>query len=203
MFARTCSSGVSGFSIVPRYSVHVPRRQTRPAPLPDLWLLSDARNDARLEQALRALPRGSGFVFRHYHLASDARRRRFEELAQVARGCGHAAILSGSAGEAERWRADGLYGPAGCIGPGGPRLRIATAHDRAEIEAANAIGADAVMLSPVFATRSHPDAPALGPERFRALAALARMPVIALGGMTAARARELDWPRWAAIDGLS
>lgn len=188
---------------MPRYSVHVPRRQTRPAPLPDLWLLSDARNDARLEQALRALPRGSGFVFRHYHLASDARRRRFEELAQVARECGHAAILSGSAGEAKRWGADGLYGPSGRTGSGGPRLRIATAHDRAEIEAANAIGADAVMLSPVFATRSHPDAPALGPERFRALAALARMPVIALGGMTAARARELAWPRWAAIDGLS
>ncbi|MEL7317386.1 MAG: thiamine phosphate synthase, partial [Pseudomonadota bacterium] len=28
-------------------------------------------------------------------------------------------------------------------------------------------------------------------------------PVIALGGMTAERAREIQWPRWAAIDGLS
>ena len=54
-----------------------------------------------------------------------------------------------------------------------------------------------------FPTRSHPDAATLGPMRFRALAARARMPVIALGGMTAARAEELDWPRWAAIDGLS
>lgn len=180
----------------------MPRRQTR-EPLPNLWLLSDARNDARLEQTLRALPQGSGFVFRHYHLAPDARRRRFDELAQVARTCGHAAILSGSAGDAKRWGADGLYGPPGRIGTGGPKLRIATAHDRAEIEAANAIGADAAMLSPVFATRSHPDTPALGPKRFRALAVLARMPVIALGGMTAARAQELDWPRWAAIDGLS
>jgi len=201
MFARTCSSGVSGFSIVPRYSVHVPRRQTR-EPLPDLWLLSDARNDARLEQALRTLPRGSGFVFRHYHLSPEARRRRFDKLAKVARECGHAVVLSGSADEAERWGAEGLYGPPGRIGPG-PALRIATAHGRAEIEAANAIGADAVMLSPVFATRSHSDAPALGPERFHALATLARMPVIALGGMTPVRAQEFGWPRWAAIDGLS
>lgn len=188
---------------MPRYSVQVPRRQTRPASLPELWLLSDARNDARLEQALRALPRGSGFVFRHYHLAPDARRRRFDELAQIARECGHAVILSDSAGEAESWGADGLYGPPDRIGAGGPGLRIATAHDRAEIEAANAIRADAVMLSPVFATRSHPEVAALGPERFRALAALAAMPVIALGGMSPARAQELDWPRWAAIDGLS
>ena len=89
------------------------------------------------------------------------------------------------------------------IGPGNERLRIATAHDAREIEAANAIRADAVALSPVFATRTHPDAATLGPLRFRALAALARMPVIALGGMTTERAAELDWPRWAAIDGLA
>lgn len=183
--------------------MHVHRRQTCPDSLPALWLLSDARNDARLERALRTLPEGSGFVFRHYHLAPEARRRRFDELAQVARECGHLTILSGSAGEARNWGADGLYGPPGRIGPGGPRLRIATAHGRAEIEMSNTIGADAVMLSPVFATRSHPEAPALGPERFRALAALARMPVIALGGMTWARAQQLGWTRWAAIDGLS
>ena len=42
--------------------------------LPLIWLLSDARNDAQLEQALADLPRGSGFVFRHYHLPPDARR---------------------------------------------------------------------------------------------------------------------------------
>lgn len=183
--------------------MRVPRRQTRPEPLPALWLLSDARNDARLEQALRALPPGSGFVFRHYHLAPDARRRRFDELAQVARECGHLAILSGDAAEAGGWGADGLYGPPARIAQRGDLLGIATAHDRAEIEAANTIGADAVTLSPVFATHSHPDARALGPERFRALAALAQIPVIALGGMTSARAQELDWPRWAAIDGLS
>lgn len=187
--------------------MRVPRRQTPPESarraLPDLWLLSDARNDARLEEALRALPPGSGFIFRHYHLTRDARRERFEVLAGIARECGHLMILSGSLGEARVWGADGLYGPARRIGPGGPRLRIATAHDLADIEAANAIRADAAMLSPVFATRSHPDAQVLGPARFRALAALARVPVIALGGMTAGRADELGWQRWAAIDGLS
>jgi thiamine-phosphate pyrophosphorylase len=175
------------------------RRQS----LPDLWLLSDARNDPALEAALRALPRGSGFVFRHYHLDPKGRRTRFETLAGAARECGHRVVLSGSAGEARVWGADGLYGPARRIGPGNGRLRIATAHDARGIDAANAIGADAVTLSPVFPTRSHPDAATLGPLRFRALAARARMPVIALGGMTRERAEELDWPRWAAIDGLS
>ena len=44
------------------------------SPLPLLWLLSDKRNDAGLEDALRALPPRSGFVFRHYHLEESARR---------------------------------------------------------------------------------------------------------------------------------
>ena len=37
-------------------------------PLAAVWLISDARNDAVLEAALMRLPRGSGFIFRHYHL---------------------------------------------------------------------------------------------------------------------------------------
>ena len=52
------------------YSGAMQNRQS----LPQLWLLSDARNDAGLEQALRRLPRGSGFVLRHYHLPPAERR---------------------------------------------------------------------------------------------------------------------------------
>ena len=63
--------------------------------------------------------------------------------------------------------------------------------------------ADAVLLSPVFATRSHPGAPSLGPLRFLLMAQKAALPVIALGGMTAQRAARLRVHRWAAIDGLS
>jgi hypothetical protein len=37
---------------------------------PRLWLLSDERNDAVLERPCAACPRGSGFVYRHYHFAA-------------------------------------------------------------------------------------------------------------------------------------
>lgn len=82
-------------------------------------------------------------------------------------------------------------------------VHIATAHGMAEIAAANRSRAAALLLSPVFETRSHPGGAVLGPLRFRLLAAKARMPVIALGGMSRTSARRLAWPRWAAIDGLS
>ena len=63
-------------------------------------------------------------------------------------------------------------------------------------------GADGIFLSPVFPTASHPEAETLGIHGFHVLAQQSPIPVIALGGMTHDRARELDWPRWGAIDGL-
>ncbi len=161
--------------------------------LPRIWLIGDARNDAALEHLLSRLPRGSGFVFRHYHLAPEARRARFDRLARIARRHGHAVVLSGTACEARRWRADDAYGTG---------RQFATAHSLREIGAARRARASAILLSPVFPTRSHPDAPTLGPLRFRLLAAQAKLPVIALGGMNARRARRLRWAAWAAIDGL-
>ena len=170
--------------------------------MPQLWLISDARNDAVLERALMRLPRGSGFIFRHDHLPQAERRARFGRLARIAHKRGILVVLAGGAGLARAWGADGAYGPAAGLRRGGG-LRLATAHNMAEIAAANRAGVDAILLSPAFATRSHPGAKALGPLRWRLLASRAQVPVIALGGMNARTARRLAHARWAAIDGLS
>ena len=167
-------------------------------PLPTIWLISDARNDAALEGALRHLPRGSGFIYRHYHLAAGERRARFAALARLARARGICVILAGGMAQARAWGADGAYGAGGVIGPGGRGLRLATVHGLREMRQARR--ADAVLLSPVFPTRSHPGGKVLGLLRFRLMAGRGRVPVIALGGMDARRGRGL---RWAAIDGLS
>ena len=173
-------------------------------PLPDLWLLTDARNDAALEAALARLPRGSALVYRHYHLPPEERIARYRSLARLARSRGHLVILAESALTAKEWGADGIYGSPRSLGPRRAGLiSVATVHSLRELAQARAMRADAVMLSPAFATNSHPGASSLGPVRFRLLAARAAVPVIALGGMTRAAARRLQWPRWAAIDGLS
>jgi thiamine-phosphate pyrophosphorylase len=177
---------------------------TRANPLPRLWLISDARNDAGLEHALAKLPRGSGFIYRHYHLPGAERLARFRVLRRAARARGHVVILADSALTAREWGADGIYGAPLSFYPRRRGLiHLATAHNRAEIGLAARLGADAVLLSPVFPTRSHPGGAVLGAVRFRLLARQSPLPVIALGGMTPHRARSLGWPRWAAIDGLS
>jgi thiamine-phosphate pyrophosphorylase len=177
---------------------------TRAKTLPALWLLSDERNDAGLARSLARLPRGSGFIYRHYHLPDAARLARFRALRRIARARGHVVILADSALTAREWGADGIYGAPRSLYPRRRGLiRLATAHDLGEIGLAARLGADAVLLSPVFPTRTHPGARVLGAVQFRLLARQSPLPVIALGGMTARRARTLDWPRWAAIDGLS
>lgn len=160
-------------------------------PLPNIWLLSDARNDAVLERALKRLPHGSGFVFRHYHLPEAERRKRFARLARLARTRGISVILSGTAAQARRWGADGSYGAH-------RGATLATAHSLRELRRTGR--AAAVLLSPVFPTRSHPGGKVLGSLRFRLLAQRSVLPVIALGGMNAAASRQLGWPRWAGID---
>lgn len=180
------------------------KRQTpKSRTIPHLWLISDARNDAVLDIALQRLPRGSGFVFRHYHLAPADRRARFRTLSRIARQRGHIVLLADTPALARQWGAQGTYGPPGARPSSPTLLRINTAHTLRELGRCQRHGADAIILSPVFATRSHPGGKTLGPLRFRLLATRARAPVIPLGGMTRRNAARLGWPRWAAIDGLS
>lgn len=174
----------------------------RQCALPRIWLVSDARNDGVLERVLATLPRGSGLVFRHYYLTPAERRARYLELARIARRHGHRVALSGTARQALRWGADAAYGSPEVLARGPALARLVTVHGIGELGRAHRARASAVVLSPVFATRSHPGGKTLGPVRFRLLSALSKAPVVALGGMTAKRGKSLGSMAWAAIDGL-
>jgi thiamine-phosphate pyrophosphorylase len=171
----------------------MPSRQ----PVPRLWLMTDERQGDGLFGALDRLPPGrAGIVFRHYRSAEAERRRLFEEVRRLARRRRLMLLLAGPPEQARDWGADGSHGR----GPGSG-FRSAPVHDLSEIRAAERDGTDLLFLSPVFATRSHPGARPLGPTRFNHLARRTRLPVIALGGMTAIRARRLrEAYGWAGID---
>jgi thiamine-phosphate pyrophosphorylase len=65
-------------------------------------------------------------------------------------------------------------------------------HNLAEADAARTEGADYLVVGPVFATASHPGRAPLGLERLQAIAsAVDGLPVIAIGGITADRVREV------------
>ncbi|HYW16021.1 MAG TPA: thiamine phosphate synthase [Allosphingosinicella sp.] len=163
----------------------MPRRQ----PLPRLWLMTDERLGEGLWESLERLPRGSGVVFRHYGLAPTERRRLFARIRKIA---SRRRLLLLTVGKG--LRGDGMHG-------GRHGGFSASAHNLRELKSAERSGAKLVFLSPAFPTRSHPGARTLGPVRFGLIAGQARVPVIALGGVDARKARRLPHIHgWAGID---
>jgi len=162
--------------------------------LPRVWMLTDERQGTALWDAIGRLPRGAGVVVRHYSLPERERQALARRIARRGLFVAYAGPDMG----ARRAGAKAIYG----TGPS--RLpRIQPVHNRAEIVAAERSGAALMLLSPVFPTRSHPGARALGLLRFGMLASGTRTPVIALGGMTSRRSRRvcrLGAAGWAAID---
>jgi thiamine-phosphate pyrophosphorylase len=166
------------------------RRQS----LPRLWLMTDERQGKSLRAAVERLPAGSGIVFRHYRMPAADRGRIFADVLALARRRGLTVLVAGLP----------LPGGDGVHNRRGRGIRSMSAHNLRELKAAERAGADLVFLSPVFATRSHPGAASLGATRFNRLARMTHLPVIALGGMDAARFRSLPgaWG-WAGIDALT
>ncbi|CCG39693.1 thiamine phosphate synthase [Magnetospirillum molischianum] len=182
---------------------------------PPLILVTD---DVRLPDPLAAaaaLPSGSGVLLRHY--GDPARAARAAALAALCRRRRLVLLVAGDWRLAARLGAAGLHLPEGIarhgvLAPalGWLRRRHAlltvAAHSPLALGRAAALGADAALVSPVFPSRSHPGAPVVGPLRLGGWRRRARLPLIALGGVSAATARRL--PRGsvcglAAIEGLS
>jgi 8-oxo-dGTP diphosphatase len=61
---------------------------------------------------------------------------------------------------------------------------IAACHDAVSLQHAQQIGCDAIFISPVKVTETHPDATALGWDRLNDLIEKCQIPVFALGGMS-------------------
>jgi thiamine-phosphate pyrophosphorylase len=170
---------------------------------PTLWMMTDERMGAALLPSVRALPKGSGIVFRHYSLPAKERRALFNLVRRTARARRLWLLLGGSDRLARHWKADGAHHRS-ATKPNG--WRSAPVHTVRERLAAERAGANILFVSPIFATRSHPEGKGLGRVRFGLTIRNAKKPVIALGGLNAARAKGLKsfgiWG-WAAIDALS
>ena len=175
--------------------------------LPALVLMTDEARLADPLPAADALPAGSAVVLRHYGVPGRAALAR--RLAAIAQARGLLLLVGDDPALARRVGAAGVHLPerairrAGAVRWQSGWLVTAAAHSHAALLAAAAAGADAALLSPVFATASHPGLPALGPHRFAALAAACPLPVYALGGIDAARARRLRGSGAVGIAGIA
>jgi thiamine-phosphate pyrophosphorylase len=185
-------------------------RRGRKRSLPSLILMTDALRLADPISAACALPRGSAVILRHYEMAERAALGR--ALAVICRRRGLLLLVAGDRRLAAAIGAGGLHLPEGAVRewPRGMIRRCgdrdwlvtAAAHSPAAIRLAARAGADAVLLAPVFATQSHPDAEPIGALRFARWCRKSPLPVYALGGVGGETARRLRGSGAAGIAGI-
>lgn len=165
--------------------------------LPSLVLFTDEERLGDPLAAARALPRGGMVVVR----ARDPAKRRdlAGSLLAVARRRGLATLIADDPELAVDMNASGAHFPEARIAQAArskarhPALAVTcAAHSLRAVLAAQRAGADAIFLSPIFETASHPGRGALSPVRASLIARAAFKPVYALGGVDARNAGRLS-----------
>jgi len=164
---------------------------------PTAWLFTDERLGEELPMAMaRAAAAGAGILVRHYRSSPDERLK----LARQVRELGAPLAMAGDVALARESGAVFVHNPEG---PTGDLPFSLAVHDEAQALAAAARQAACVFISPIYPTRSHPGAAALGPTAALELARLCRCPAYALGRMDAVNGEALmkrGFAGWAGID---
>ena len=134
-----------------------------------------------LEQGLRLLQ------VREKQLPSDEQAQFCAEVVALARPYGARVLFNGEIEIAKQAGADGVHLSSARLMALSERpqgmLCAASCHTPAELAHAEQLGCDFVLLSPVMATKSHPEVPPLGWQDFRGMLVDYSLPVYALGGM--------------------
>lgn len=169
-----------------------------PAPVPRLYLIADAGRAARVEAALRGLPRGAAMVqLRDPALGARALLELARALLPACRAAGAPLLINDRADVALAAAAAGVHLPGAGLVPAdarallGPEALIgASCHAPDEVARAAREGADFCVFGPVWPTPGKGPAQGLS-ELARAARAAAGVPVLALGGVEVARASAL------------
>lgn len=154
-----------------------------------ITMASEIGIDAQIAQSEIALNRGLKLLqVREPGLPAASRARLAQALRTLAASQGAQVLLNGSAEEARGLGLAGVHWPARVLLAARDRpadlLVGASCHNTTELTQAAKLGVDFVVLGPVAATPTHPEAQALGWTRWAELAARQPMPIYALGGLT-------------------
>jgi thiamine-phosphate pyrophosphorylase len=179
--------------------------------LPSLLFFTDPARTPDPEAVARALPRGAAVVFRAFG-APDAAARG-ARLKAIARERGLILLIGADERLAAHLRADGVHLPerlahrARRLKAAHPQWIVtAAAHSATAARRALAAGADAAVVSAVFASRSASAGRPMGAARLALLVRRVQGPVYGLGGIGNKKARLLKDTGLiglAAVDGLN
>jgi thiamine-phosphate pyrophosphorylase len=147
-----------------------------------LAFLTDRTRAPEPEIIIAALPPGAAVILRDYETPDRS------ALAQKLNALCHARsvlfLVGANLTLAHDIGADGVHFPSWAnTRPTPGMIATAACHSARELEKAAAAGAQLALLSPVFATQSHPESEPLGAAQFKSIARTSPLPVLALGGV--------------------
>jgi thiamine-phosphate pyrophosphorylase len=169
------------------------RKPHRDLKLPAIILVTDPERTPDPVALANRLPRGAAIIYRAF--GQKGARKTARRLAAVARRRGLVLLIGA---DAVRIAGAGVHLPerqahrAGALKRARPGILVtAAAHSLTAAICARRAGADAVLLSSVFRSKSPSAGRPLGPVRFAALVRAAGLPVYALGGVKTKNAPRL------------
>ena len=171
--------------------------------VPTCWLMTDARLGPQIAAIIATMPPRSAVVVRPYAIDRDGAHALIRSIRRVSRAKRHLLLFAGS-GDPVRQGFDARHGghPPSQSSHSAAPLSVAV-HNAREACRARRSGANFILISPIWPTRSHPGTAAIGHRTLAIFAAQAGAAAIALGGMDAKRfraARRFGAQGWAAID---
>jgi len=184
---------------------HAASQFRRTLTLPRLWFFTDPLRTPEPWREATRLPAGAAVVYRHFG-ASDRLfvARRLQRLCQrndLTLMIGADPALAGAVGAAGVHLPERMAAVAAPLKRRRPDWIVTTAVHSARA-ARSAAGADAMMLSTIYPSQSPSAGPPIGLIEGGRIARSAPAPIIALGGVTAARARDLARAGFAGMAGI-
>lgn len=160
------------------------------ARLPDEYaILNDEDVDELLINLQTILSKGVKLIQARIKLLSAKEVKGFFELATpLCREKGTCLLVNSAVKNADKVNAEGFHLTSKHLlmldkKPTGYKWVSASCHNLTELQHAEQIGVDFVVLAPVLPTKTHPDTLPLGWESFKTLTNNVNLPVFALGGM--------------------
>ena len=168
----------------------------RGKPLPNLLFFTDPARTPEPERVAERLPPGAAVVFRAFG-GPDAEARGLK-LREITRRRGLRLLVGADADLAARIGADGLHLPER-LAADLPTIRARrpdwlitlAAHDETAAVRGATVGADALVVSPVFPSASPSAGAPFGVEGLKRIVTAVATPVYALGGVRAATVERL------------
>ena len=170
------------------------RRKPPTRRLPPLILVTDPKRTPDPVALAKHLPRGCGLIYRAFGAPKAGKTAR--KLGRIASRRGLVLLIGADAvrthGQTGVHLPERMAHHARRLKAARPGLLVtAAAHSLPAILRARRAGADAVLVSPVFASKSPSAGRPMGPCRFAALIRAGGLPAYALGGVTTKNAPRL------------